>query len=258
MLKNGLVEKMVNYSKLSHEEKIINSEDYIKRIIKMLGEKGITLNQGSKILEIGCGSGIGVYSYRKLNYRAYGVDFTCEYGEFEKKIFDEALDLGDNEIFFKINENNNYKLPFKDNFFDFCSSRAVFEHVMNYEKTIKEIKRVLKKGGYSFHNFVSKYKMIEDHVYVPFASIYHGYYYLLFWALLGIRNEFQIGKSAQEVAQRNYQYLENSTNYLSKREIEAIIKCEFTDYSFENFDKKLLNFYPFLDTFGYRYLFFRK
>lgn len=38
-------------------------------------------------------------------------------------------------------------IPFKDNMFDFVITEDVFEHISDYKKAFKEIKRVLKPGG---------------------------------------------------------------------------------------------------------------
>jgi SAM-dependent methyltransferase len=110
-----------------------------------------------------------------------------------------------------------YRLPFEDGTFDFVFSQQVFEHVTDYPGTLAELRRVLKPGGAGVHIFPSRWKPIESHIYVPFASVFQGRRYLLFWALLGVRNEFQRGASAKDVACRNEAYLREHTRYLSKR-----------------------------------------
>lgn len=261
------------YSSLTYDEKIQESDLYSKRILNTLKNEGIPLSPDFTVLDLGCGAGLGVYSLRKLGIMAYGSEFSDSFREMEKRIFSESLDFGDTKVFSLI-DRDPYRLPFPDNSINFCYSKAVFEHVTDYEATLKEIKRILKPGGTSIHNFVSKYKIIEDHTYVPFSSIYHGYYYLLFWAILGIRNEYQEGKSAKDVAELNHNYLEKFTNYLSKNKIKTLLKNEFDSYSFENnylrqgieqrvkspiFSKIYYLFYnKYFSTFKYREIFFRK
>lgn len=254
-----------NYYSLTHEEKIEESDKFIQHIIEMLGKKGYKFDSNSRILDMGCGAGLSVYSFRKIGIRAYGVDIDSYYQDIEKRIFIESLDFGDDKIFHKI-DINKYKFPFKNNYFDFCFSRAVFEHVMNYDESFNEIKRVLKPGGCSFHHFVSKYKLIEDHTYVPFSSVFPNYYYLFLWAFLGIKNEYQSGLSAREIAKRNYEYLKNNTNYLSKKQIEEILKKKFCIYSvtepwIKNYDSHfIINTLigKYYGCFKYRTLFFQK
>lgn len=122
-------------------------------------------------------------------------------------------------------------MPFEDNAFDYIFSSQVFEHVMDYDITLKEIRRLLKPGGLSLNIFPGRYLFIEPHVFVPMASIIRNKVWLLFWACLGIRNSFQKGKNAMEVATLNYNYLNKCTNYLTKKQIWNYAKRYF-DVSF--------------------------
>jgi len=47
--------------------------------------------------------------------------------------------------------NSGESLPFSDNSIDYLYSNAVLEHVIDPEQTLKEIYRVLKKGGITAH-----------------------------------------------------------------------------------------------------------
>ncbi len=106
-------------------------------------------------------------------------------------------------------EMNKYKLPLEDDSIDFLFSGQVFEHVIDYPTTLAEIQRVLKPYGFSLHDFPSRYKVIEPHVYFPFASIVKNKTWLTFWAYLGIKYNFQKGMPAKEVAGENYHFLTN-------------------------------------------------
>ncbi len=83
------------------------------------------------------------------------------------------------------------------------------EHVMEPESAFREIHRVLKPGGVSLHNFPSKWRPIEPHMFIPFGGAIQSYGYMLFWALLGVRNHFQKGLPVREAARRNYLILAN-------------------------------------------------
>ena len=50
---------------------------------------------------------------------------------------------------------------------------------------------------------------IEGHVYVPLASIFRPYWWLLLWAWLGVRKDSQRGWTPEKAARHNYQYLTN-------------------------------------------------
>ena len=199
-----------------------NASYYYKRMNTQLGiikELGYTLNEQSVILELGCGSGNLVNAYRKKGYQAYGCDFN-----FRPDIVESFAEKG---IIKKIRIDK-YRLPFEDNSFDFLYSDQVFEHVIDYPTTLSEIKRVLKSDGISLHFFPSRYGAIEGHVKVPFASLIKKKYWLKIWAYLGIKNEFQKGLTAKEVATLNYSYLNNNTNYLTKSKIKRYCKRYFT------------------------------
>lgn len=82
------------------------------------------------------------------------------------------------------------------------------------------------------HKFSSRYVPIEPHVYVPLASVINKYWWLVIWAFLGIRNNFQKGMSFDEVAKKNFKYLRNRTNYLPKKELRQQLNKHFKSYMF--------------------------
>ncbi len=220
-------------------------------MLKILKKNLCSVQMESKILDFGCGNGDFVQKLRQDGYNAYGCDLKFKQGKF-------ADDLKKEGVISFINYAP-YKLPYKDNEFDFIVSETVFEHVQNYEETIAELHRVLKPGGYSLHLFPAKYGIIESHVYVPFASVLQNYYYLLFWAFLGIRTKQQKGKTAKDVVVANKKYLSSSTNYLSTRQIHDAFSEKFSDVVFVEKDairysparvtqilRKMLIFIPFL------------
>ena len=114
-----------------------------------------------------------------------------------------------------------YRLPFEDRSCDVVFSVTVLEHVMDYDTALAEIARVLKPGGISVHIFPSRWKPIETHAFVPFASVCRSYWWLYLWALAGIRNHFQAGLSARQTAEANARFLAEQTNYLTQGEIRA-------------------------------------
>ncbi len=194
--------------------------------INLIKELGYDLSPQSLILDFGCGGGKRVQELNASGYQAFGCDF-----QFQAAEDADTENLWRKKII-RLLDAKAYVLPFEDNTFDFIFSEQVFEHVQNYSQTISEIERVLKPTGFCLHIFPSRYKPIEPHVYVPFSSIIGSYGWLYFWSMLGIRNEFQEGLSAKETAKRNYVYLRNNTNYLSKKKIVAAFKARFSDVIF--------------------------
>lgn len=166
------------------------------------------------ILDLGCGAGALVESLRAHGFDAWGCDIPGSDAS------DFAADAATKGCLRPI-EMQPYRLPFEDNRFDYVISSQVLEHVMDYDATFAEIRRVLKPGGISLHTFPARHVLIEPHVFVPLASVIRCRPWLRLWALLGVRNDYQAGKSAREVAELNRAYLAGHTRYLPARRILA-------------------------------------
>lgn len=109
----------------------------------ILNNTKIFLKHG-KLLEGGCGMGGNVYCLHHNGYDAFGVDFAKGTVEKINRFFPEL----------KITEGDVRSLPFEDDFFDGYWSLGVIEHFyVGYEDILKEMKRVVKKGGYVFLTF---------------------------------------------------------------------------------------------------------
>lgn len=176
------------------------------------------------ILDLGCGSGVHVESLRSAGFDAWG----CDIAESDSVEFPAGVTTN---RFLRRIEIQPYRLPFENNRFDWVISSQVLEHVMDYTATFEEIRRVLKPGGISLHIFPSRLVLIEPHVLVPLASIVRNRAWLHFWALLGIRNSYQSGKSPQEIVSINHDYLHTHTNYPTKAQIRRHAQI-FTEIAF--------------------------
>lgn len=209
---------------------------------------GFPLSKDFTILDLGCGVGECVSQFRDANYNSFGCDV-----DFPSTIEEPLRSLMGNRIIRKIEYSQDppdgleyylnggrlsrsyqtsYRLPFEDDTFDVIFSNVVFEHVMDYPITFSEINRVLKPTGVSVHTFPGQWSFKEPHVFVPFASKVQYFWWLYFWALMGVRNEFQHTLSAFETAKRNYWYLRRCTNYLSRRQIRRHVLRYFDDCRF--------------------------
>ncbi len=93
--------------------------------------------EGKKILEIGCGRGFYLKSFRKLFPEAeiVGVDKN-------KKYLAQIRVKG-----IKLIEADAQKLPLADNYFENVVASEILEHVDDDKKVLEEIWRVLKNGG---------------------------------------------------------------------------------------------------------------
>jgi len=118
------------------------------RDIKILGIKKLRYNQiinkknlnEMKVLEIGCGIGRVLISMSEIFGEVIGVDISGKMIEAAKKHIKKSS--------CKVFENNGSDLSrFPENYFDFCFSVIVFQHIPSKEivvNYIKEVARVLK------------------------------------------------------------------------------------------------------------------
>jgi ubiquinone/menaquinone biosynthesis C-methylase UbiE len=197
----------------------------------ILNDLGIKLNSNSMLLDFGCGAGNLVYQFREMGFNAFGVDIK-DYSTISlSAVKIDNLNTLQSDII-QLIDIDNYRIPFEDNTFDFVFSSHVFEHVHNFSEAISEIQRVLKPGGCSLHFFPPKYRPIEGHVYVPFAGVFQEYFYLLFWAFLGIRNEYQRKLNFKKVAELNAEYLKACTNYPSPSQVNNYFQSSFQEVFF--------------------------
>ena len=194
---------------------------------RMLAQMNCYLTPESRILDFGCGTGKHVYQYRDAGCNAYGFDISpavayrrpadAQYFRFaftgkEAHIPDYAIDARE------------YRIPFEDGFFDFVFSAETLEHVQDHDLAFREMARVLKKGGVAIHTFPARYVPIEPHTFVPFGGAVTSYGWLLLWALLGVRNQYQRGMGPLQCAKHNLGYVRTGAKYLRLHELDAICR----------------------------------
>ena len=189
--------------------------------LAVLCNAGFPLQAGAKILDLGCGNGNIVCQWLAMGFDAHGCDLRFKSGP-------EVENL-QNEDRIRLIQLSPYRLPYPDANFDAVFTNQVMEHVKDYPATLAEIRRVLKPDSVSLHMFPARGRPLEPHVFVPLGTIIQNRGWLTLWALLGVRQESQKGKSWQMVAEENYSYLKSSTNYLSGGTIEKYFRGSFGD-----------------------------
>jgi len=113
---------------------------------QIIRASGIT--KGIRALEIGCGSGAYTTFIAKAignEGKVYALDIQPKMLEQIKRKLDkvENKDISNIELVLA----SAYELPFSDNFLDLVYMVSVFQEIPDKNKTLMEIKRVLKPGG---------------------------------------------------------------------------------------------------------------
>ena len=97
------------------------------------------IQKNDHVLDLGCGDGLNIALLKKMGIQnIIGVDISSYLLKLAQK----------NNLGVKFYLADAKKLPFKDQTFDIVLADSVFHHLLNYPKSITEIKRVLKMGGY--------------------------------------------------------------------------------------------------------------
>src|SRR6056297_1224175 len=106
-----------------------------------------SLNQNSKILDLGCGNGEKAHYIGKLGFNVVGIDASEEAINYAKKNFPAV----------KFYKKDALSTKFKENSFDAIIAIAVFHCFLEKDrkKYIKEINRILKKRGLIFQLVLS-------------------------------------------------------------------------------------------------------
>jgi SAM-dependent methyltransferase len=163
---------------------------------------------GVDVLDFGAGAGRHVAEFRAAGYNALGVD---------QQHASHTAGSAPAEYLRRV-EPPHFTLPFPSGSFDFVFSTSVMEHVLDPGIALTQIARVLRPGGWSAHVFPSRWRPIEPHMYTPFGGRFNNFALLRLWALAGVRNGFQRGLPATEVALRNAQYAKTGIHYTTETE----------------------------------------
>lgn len=117
--------------RLWHHSAGVNEENIISCLEK---------NPEAQYLELGCHFGDWAVSRGKAigtRKPIFGVD-----------INDEYLKIAESKGLKVFKADVNYDLPFEDNFFDCLTANQIIEHLIDVDKFLEEVFRILKPGGY--------------------------------------------------------------------------------------------------------------
>lgn len=142
---------------LNYESRIIKA----KKIVAVLKSEREDLS-GLSCLDIGCSGGIITHYLSKHVGNIIGVDID------ENAIAKANQQYSGNNCKFLYADSMN--LPFEDASFDIVICNHIYEHVPDSTKLVKEIHRVLKKGGICYFAAGNKYMIKENHYKLYFLS----------------------------------------------------------------------------------------
>ncbi len=103
---------------------------------------GIAAHKPKRVLDIGCGRGyyVKLVSLFPFVNEIKGIDQNPEY-------LQKARNAVGKDARIELSVGSIYKLPFKDNYFDCVIASEILEHLDDDKMAVKELHRVLKKGG---------------------------------------------------------------------------------------------------------------
>ena len=121
--------KMLNYQTNPHRIKV--TCQYVNFVTKEAKDY-------QTILDLGCGPGLSSYLLSERGFIVTGLDISQKFLDVSKSKESEKLHLVQGDV---------CSLDFPDSSFDIVSSHELIEHIIEVDKALREMQRVVKKGG---------------------------------------------------------------------------------------------------------------
>lgn len=246
-INNNFGNELSNNEIDNHVQKNIagTNSNFYKKLIGKLNRYPIPIFpkvncDGKQLLDIGCGWGRWTISSYKSGFNSIGIDSSLESILAAKRV-SKQLDIKSRYLV-----GDSCYMPFRENLFDYCYSYSVLQHFSKYdvEKTLKEVKYVLKTNGVSQIQMLNKFGLRS--IYVQFKNIFKKkkFFQTRYWSLKELLEVFEknIGESKIELG-------------------SFFTQAQITDYDLFSLDKKLIfklsqflyklsNILPYLKKFG--------
>lgn len=182
----------------------------------------------ASVLDYGCGAGQIVKALRSRGVDARGCDVFYEGGDYSAQVGTELL----GDTIRRIGPDG--RIPFDDESFDLVINNQVMEHVVDLERVLAEIHRVLKPGGRVLSLFPDRGVWREGHCGIPFLHWFPKgsrprIYYAAGLCALGLGYHKQ-GKTPLQWSAAFCDWLDRWTWYRSNAEIDAAYGRNFSEF----------------------------
>jgi SAM-dependent methyltransferase len=104
--------------------------------LKLVGRAPLPYRGEGRILDVGCGPGKLLKTFREQGWDTYGVDFSPVAVDYARRQHNLNVALGELS-----------SAGYKDNFFDVVMFNHCLEHIFHPVETLREVHRILKPGG---------------------------------------------------------------------------------------------------------------
>lgn len=122
----------------------------IDKLEKNIVKKFVVPIKGKKVLDVGTGTGRFAIELAKLGSKVIACDLSEKMLEIGRKKAKK------DKVNVKFEKGDVENLPYKNNMFDVVVGIRIVMHLVDYKKGLKEMKRVVKRGGYVIFNIPNK------------------------------------------------------------------------------------------------------
>lgn len=157
--------RQLDYSTI-HSELYYDKENRIRKaqtIISILSDVSKDKLNNSIVLDVGASTGYIDNEIANHVKKIYGIDIDESAINFAKTKFNQ------DNLEFKLSDA--MELGFKDESFDIVICNHIYEHVLDDQRLMDEILRVLKFGGYCLFTAGNRIALIEPHYKLPLLSV---------------------------------------------------------------------------------------
>lgn len=119
--------------------------------------QGLRLLRGRRfrrVLEVGYGAGAVQAALRDVADERHGIDLDADPAVATKVLADLGVES-------HLVAGSVYDLPYPDDHFDLAASFSVFEHLTEYGRALREVRRVVRPGGFFLLGMPSVNKLME-------------------------------------------------------------------------------------------------